>query len=171
MESPRSMNTTQQYPLSSLYGDYIRAAIGVLFFGMPLYFVKDSPILSTILTGILLVFIGFAAKIALRQLTIIETEEEGIIANGPLGRRIAWRDINKVALKFYSTRRDKNEGWMQLTLYSATEKMTLESSLDGFNDVADAVVQAGFRNNAEMDETTMENIASMGITINMAEEA
>jgi len=104
-------------------------------------------------------------------MTIIKTDDEGIIANGPLGRRIAWRDINKVALKFYSTRRDKNEGWMQLTLFSKAEKMTLESSLNGFNDIANNVVQAGFRNNAEMDETTMENIASMGITINMADEA
>jgi hypothetical protein len=169
--SPRNMSNAQEYPLSSLYGDYVRAAIGVLFFGTPLYFVKDSPILSTILAGILLVFIGFAAKVALRQMTIIKTDDEGIIANGPLGRQIAWRDINKVALKFYSTRRDKNEGWMQLTLFSKAEKMTLESSLNGFNDIANNVVQAGFRNNAEMDETTMENIASMGITINMADEA
>jgi hypothetical protein len=171
MESVGRMSSVHQYPLRSLYGDYVRAAIGVGFCSVPLSFVNDSPVLLTILSGVLLLFLGFGAKTAMRHLTVIETEEEGIIANGPLGQRIAWRDIDKVALKFYSTRRDTKEGWMQLTLYGATKKMTLESSLDGFNEVADAVIQAGFRNNAQMDETTMENVAAMGIVVDMADGA
>lgn len=165
------MSIARQYPLSSLYGDYIRAAIGVGFCSLPLSFVNDSPVLLTILTAVLLLFVGFGAKTALRHLTVIETDDEGIIANGPLGRRIAWRDIDKVALKFYSTQRDTKEGWMQLTLYGATKKMTIESTLNGFDEVADSVIQAGFRNNAQMDETTMENVTAMGITVDMADGA
>jgi hypothetical protein len=171
MESADGMNAAHQYPLNSLYGDYIRAAIGVGFCSVPLSFVNDSPVLLTILAGVLLLFLGFGAKTAMRHLTVIQTEEEGIIANGPFGRRIAWRDINKVALKFYSTRRDTKEGWMQLTIFGATGKLTIESSLDGFNDVANSVIQAGFRNNAQMDETTMENVAALGIVVDMADGA
>ncbi|MFT6579912.1 MAG: hypothetical protein ACJAU6_000335 [Alphaproteobacteria bacterium] len=165
------MSTVYQYPLISLYGDYIRAVCGAAFCGLPLLFVNGSPILSTILAAVFLLFVGFGAKTAIRHLTLIEIDDIGIIAKGPLGRRIAWRDIDKVVLKYYSTQRDKNEGWMHLSLFNGKQKLTVESTLSGFDDVVGPALQAGFKNDAAMDETTLENITALGISVDLADEA
>lgn len=170
MVGANRMSTVYQYPLTSLYGDYIRAVCGAAFCGLPLFYVNAGPILSTILGSVLLLFVGFGLKTAMRHFTIIEIDDIGVIARGPMGRRIAWKEIDKVVLKFYSTHRDKNEGWMHLSIFHGKNKMTIESTLSGFDDVVGPTIQAGFQNNATMDETTLENITAMGITIDLADE-
>lgn len=160
----------QRYPIKTLYGDYIRSAIGLAVFGTPLAFVSNSPVWSTILGGFFVLFLIFGIRTLNHQMTVVETSATGIATTGPLGKTFKWSEIEKVELSYYSTRRDKQDGWMQLSLFGPPGKMKLESSLEDFNAVAEMVIRAGFENSAEMGETTIENITNLGITLSYADE-
>lgn len=161
-----------RYPLKSLYGDYLRAAIGVGFIGTPLYLSGGSPIIGTILGAIVLLFVGFGLRTAVRHMTVIEVSSDGIATTGPFSRQIAWDDIRKVELKFFSTRREKKSGgWMQLKICGPNGCLRIESTLPGFDDITARAAAAAFRNGAEMNETTLENLDAMGVTITLPEGA
>lgn len=165
-----------RYPMKSLYGDYLRALIGIAILGTPFFFSAGSPILATILGLLLLLFVSFGIRTYLRQITTITVSEDAIEAVGPFGRRIAWNDITRVELKYYSTRRERagkggGDGWMQMKICNSGGCMKIDSSLQQFNDIAAKVAAAAFQNDAEMSETTMENFTAMGITVTIPEEA
>lgn len=161
-----------RYVRSSLYGDYLRAAIGTVFLGTPLYFAAGSPVIATILGTLLLLFVGFGVRTGLRQMTRIETTPDALVAIGPFGRAMPWAGINKVELKFFSTRRDRtgDDGWVQLNVCDPAGCLKLESSLTGFDELVAKVAKAAFHNAAEMSEVTVENLTMMGITLTFAEE-
>lgn len=162
---------TYSYPLTSLYGDYIRSVIGVLFMGTPLYFSMGTIFLTVIFGGLTLLFLVFGVRTGIRHLTVIEASEDAIATVGPLGRRIAWGDIAKVDLKYFSTRREKTaKGWMQLKVWGGSGSLQVESNLEGFDQVAAKVATAAFQNGAEMNETTVENFTAMGVTVDLPEE-
>lgn len=162
---------TYRYPLTSLYGDYLRSVIGLAFMGTPLYFSMGTTFLTVIFGALTLLFLAFGARTALRHFTVIEASADAISAIGPLSTRIAWSDISKVDLKYFSTRREKTaKGWMQLKLWDGSGKLQMESNLEGFDHVAAKVATAAFENGAEMNETTVENFTAMGVTVNLPEE-
>jgi hypothetical protein len=161
-----------RYLPSSLYGDYLRAAIGTAFLGPPLYFAAGSPVVATILGTLLLLFVGFGVRTAIRHFTRIETTPESLLAIGPFGRAMPWNGINKVELKYFSTQRDRKggDGWIQLKVCDQTGCMKLESTLERFDELVAKVATAAFSNGAEMSELTVENLTMMGITLTFPEE-
>lgn len=163
---------THSYPLTSLYGDYIRTLIGLVFMGVPFYFALGNLLMSVIFGGLTLLFLYFGLRTGIRHFTVIETSPEGIAAVGPLGRRIAWDDIAKIDLKYFSTSRDRKnkDGWMQLKICNAASCLKMESNIQGFEQIAAQAATAAFRNGAEMNETTVENFTAMGVTIDLPDE-
>lgn len=162
---------THSYPLTSLYIDYVQSIIGIAFMGTPFYFAMGNTFLMVIFGGLTLLFLAFGIRTGIRHATVIETTADGIAAVGPLGRRIAWNDISKVDLKYFSTRREKTaKGWMQLKVWGRSGSLQVESKLEGFDQVAAKVATAAFQNGAEMNETTVENFTAMGVTVDLPEE-
>ena len=162
---------THSYPLTTLYGDYVRAFIGVVFMGTPLYFAFGNTFMMVVLGSLTLLFLLFGIRTGLRHFTVIKTSAEGIASIGPLGRRLAWDDITKVDLKYFSTSREKkSEGWMQLKICNAGGCLKMESSLQGFEQIASQAANAAFHNGAEMNETTLENFTAMGVTVDLPDE-
>lgn len=163
---------THSYPLTSLYGDYIRTLIGLFFMGVPFYFAFPNLFMTIIFGSLTLLFLLFGLRTALRHVTVIETSPEGIATIGPLGKRMAWREIAKVDLKYFSTSRDKKskDGWMQLKICSNAGCLKMESNLPGFEQIVSKTATAAFQNGAEMNETTVENFTAMGITVDLPDE-
>lgn len=165
--------TTHSYPLATLYGDYLRALIGLGFVGTPFYFTLGSPILSVIFGSLVLLFLVFGIRTGIRHFTVIESTPEAIKANGPLGKQIAWRDIDRVDLRYFSTSRERKagKGWLQLKIYRGPVCLQMESNLQGFEEVAAQTATAAFNNGAKMNEATVENFTAMGVTVDLPEEA
>lgn len=163
---------THNYPLKSLYGDYVRSVIGLVFLGVPFFFSIGNMFMSVILGGLTLLFLVFGIRTAIRHFSVIETSPQGIVTIGPLGRRIAWSEITKVDLKYFSTSRDKNnkDGWMQLKICGIAGCLKIESNLTDFGQIAAQTANAGFANSAEMNETTVENFTAMGVTVSLPDE-
>ncbi len=147
-----------RYPLPSLYADYARAALGIAVTGIPMVMADLSGIAGTIVGLLAVVFIAYGARTAMRQFTVYEVSDQGIRAIGPLGRAIAWADLTDVQVRYYSTRRDNENGWMQLKVFAAQGNLSLDSSLEGFDELILRAVRVAETRGLELNETTLENL-------------
>ena len=161
------MSTVKQfrYPAPPLYGDYARAAAGLALTGIPPLLVPLSAWVAVPMMLAAALFVVFGARTAQRHATVIEMDDKGITARGPLGGSISWEHLAQVRLNYYSTRRDRGLGWMQLKLKGAGsgETVRLESTLDGFDEIAERVADVARRKGIGMTETTISNFAALGI--------
>lgn len=154
-----------RYPLRELSGDYVRAGLGLAATLGPLLFVPASPVMMWLLGGLAALFLAFGARTALRQLTVVRVDDAGITAIGPVGAAIAWGDLGRLALAYYSTRRDRTRGWMQLTLKGTGRGVRVDSTIDGFREIVAAAVRAAERNGVALSPATTGNLTALGIQV------
>jgi|HigsolmetaAR203D_1030402.scaffolds.fasta_scaffold00246_41 hypothetical protein len=155
--------STYRYPGESLAMDYARGIAGLVLTGAPLAALDPHWAVSLLLAGACATFGVFVLRTAQRHLTVFEVGDQGIVARGPLGGAIAWPELSDLTLRYYSTRRDRGRGWMQMTLRGSGRKLTLESSLSGFDDIAERAAAAARRNGLTLRETTLSNLVALGI--------
>ncbi len=105
----------------------------------------------------------YFARTVCRQLTHIELDETGIRAKGPLGAALRWEDLCSMRLEYYSTRRDREGGWMQLKLSDARRTIRIDSEIGGFAELARGVAAEARRRDLRLDESTRANFAMLGI--------
>jgi hypothetical protein len=160
-----------RYPVRELAGDYLRAGAGLAATMGPLLFVPASPVMMWLLGGLAALFLAFGARTALRQMTVVRVDDAGITAIGPVGATIAWNDLGRLALAYYSTRRDRTRGWMQLSLKGAGRGVRVDSTIDGFRDIALAAARAAERKGLALSPATTGNLAALGIEVHPAAEA
>ena len=157
--------TRYRYPPGPLLGDYARATAGLVLTGLPPLLLPLSPWVALPLVVAAGLFVLFAARTAQRHVTVIEMDDNGIHARGPLGGSIPWEHLAQVRLNYYSTRRDRGLGWMQLRLKGtgAGETVRLESTLDGFDEIAERVAGVARKRGIGMTDTTVSNFLALGI--------
>lgn len=156
---------THMYPVSSVLSDYLRAAAGLALTGGPVLLMDRLPAVSVvILGGLATLFAGFAIQTAWRQHCSLETSNE-TIAVVPKGTRLRWDCLTEVRLAYYSTRRDAEHGWMQLTLREGSRQIRVDSRLEGFADVARCSASAAWRNGLALGPATVSNLLALGIAL------
>ena len=156
---------SHRYPTKTLTGDYIRGGIGVVVTGSLLVAVQNFNVFHYILLAGVALFGGFVFRTWQRHQTSYELSEEGIWANGPLGKAIRWSEITEIRLKYFSTRRDRKEGWFQLTVKGAPGKISIDSDLEGFDAFLEACAPVVRVNQLELSEPTAENFAAAGFPV------
>ena len=104
------------YPARSLWPDYTRAGIGLAIALLPMPWVPPGSFGNWLLGLLALLFGGFAAMTWVKQRSTIRMNPDGIRIHGPFGKAIAWNALDRLALRFYSTRKERGHGWMQLKL-------------------------------------------------------
>jgi hypothetical protein len=169
-----------RYTDLALLGDYLRAAAGLAVgFGL-LFFTENSPILFYIALVLSLLFLAFAVRLAVRRVTVIAVDETGIGATasfgaaaplGPTGQgnaggrriatRIDWTDMREVAVRYYSTRRDRSGGWMQLVVKAPGRRIAADSTIGEFPALVTAVTLAARRHGLELSPTTLANVGAL----------
>ena len=159
------MTTIHRYPVASQRADLLRGGIGLLLTGVPLLLVSMHWIVALLFGGATLLFALFVGRVALRAMTVYETGPAGIVATGPFGGGIAWDDLSALKLHFYSTRRDRREGWMLLTLKGGGRTLKLESTLDGFDDIVDRAAEVAQAKRLPLGESTTNNLLAMGAPV------
>lgn len=159
-----------RYPVRALAGDYARASAGFAATMGPLLFVPASPVMMWVLGGLAALFLAFGARTALRQMTVVRVDDAGITAIGPLGASIAWDDLGRLALAYYSTRRDRTRGWMQLNVKGRGRSVRVDSSIDGFREIAAAAARVAERRGVALSPATIGNLAALGIAVRQPAE-
>lgn len=152
--------TTYSYPMIAVIGDYFRAATGLVISIVPLYLIS-RPLVTYLFGAMVVVFFAFGLRTLLRQKTRIEVTEEGIAVNLPSRRQLSWRDLEHLRIKYFSTRRNKLNGWMQLSLVGGGQAIRVDSKVDGFRDILDRATRAAAANGVALDEVTAANMAAL----------
>lgn len=155
--------TRHGYALAALRGDYIRAGLGVTVATLLLAFTPPSSTMFYVAAGLLVLFAGFAIRLLWRRGTVIEADDGGITARAPWGRprRIAWGDLRQVGVRYYSTRRDRTGGWMDMKIKGTQDRIAFDSALTGFADLALDVARAAEAQGLSLDDTTRINLAAL----------
>jgi hypothetical protein len=68
-------------------------------------------------------------------------------------------------LAYYSTRRDRKSGWMQLKLAAGRSRLSLDSRLDGFERLVRHAALAAAGRDLELSEATAANLHALGIRV------
>ena len=160
--------TVQRYPRVTLRNDYVRAAVGVAVC-VPLAAVsRGSSFGFWLFVGLTLLFAVFGARTWLRGRAEYRLTEAGLLRTnaalkGQAATGIAWSELTGLTLRFFPLRRDRSEGWMQLTVRRAGARLSLDSTLEDFDAIAEAALAAGLRNDLPMTQTTLANFRALGL--------
>lgn len=169
------MTSEHRYPFSWVAADYARGGAGLALTGLPLVLVGPAPIFAIILACLALAFATFLVRTAIRHRTVYVQNDDGISARGPFsgpqGRQVDWRSLSQIGLRYYSTQRNRENGWLQLTLQSAGgPTLRLESPLEGFGAIVERAVSAAQAANLALDESTIANMRAAGYRLSQADE-
>lgn len=152
------MSRVFRYSARSLAADYARSGIGAALFLGALAWLEPALAIGWILAAGAALFLVYFARTVCRQLTRIELDEAGIRAHGPLGATIRWAELRSLRLDYYSTRRDQEEGWMQLRLRGARRTIRADTGVAGFAELVRAAAMRAQAAGLELDETTRSNL-------------
>jgi hypothetical protein len=155
--------TEYHYGGSGIMADYARGGGGFLLCFLPLVLAEPGSVVGTILGLLAVLFAGFLCRTWRRQHMKIDADDEAVRAIGPFGHEIFWHDLTALKLSYYSTKRDKVGGWMQLVLKGGGGKaLKVDSSLEGFGEVVERAVACARRRGIELSPATVQNLESLG---------
>jgi len=160
-----------RYPRQTLWADYIRAGIGAVLCGLPLLLIDVNLWVALILGAGFVLFALFFARTALRQHTRYVLGPDTLCADGPAGTLVEWSRLDRMKLSYFSTKRDRSDGWMQLSVGSAGGRtVKVDSALEGFYDIVERAARAAEAGGLELSQATRVNLRSMGISVAGQEE-
>jgi hypothetical protein len=157
------------YPTSALLGDYARAAAGLVPTVAILTAVPVGTVAATVLGGFTVLFAVFGIRTALRHGTRIEATEAALSASGLRRVSIFWSELDRVKLVYYSTRRDRRNGWLQLELRSGSSTLRLDNRIEGFADLVQASARAAELRGLSFSPATSINLQALGVRLRAAE--
>jgi hypothetical protein len=150
-----------------LLPDYAGGAVGIALTVTPLALVHPARPVAWLLGAAAALFLVYFGRTLCRQLTHIELDETGIRVRGPaaglLSAAIRWEDLRSLRLDYYSTRKDRERGWMQVRLRDARRTIRLDSELDGFVDLLRIAVREARRRGIDLDQPTRANLEFLGL--------
>ncbi|MFN3461530.1 MAG: hypothetical protein ACK4ZN_11020 [Oceanibaculum sp.] len=158
------MVTELRYQREAIRADYIRAAIGLAFAVAPLLFIpRIHWIFAVILAVLGVLFLAFGVRTWLRGRTLVLASPEGLTLQDHRRRHLPWEALEEVRLAYFSTRRDRSQGWMQLTLIGNGTKISLDSPLDHFHEIAEEAARHVRARSLPVSTATVLNYESLGI--------
>ncbi len=156
--------TRHVYPGSALAGDYLRAAGGFAAAVAVLVALPVGPVAASIFAALAALFAIFGIRTGLRHATRVESDERGLVATGPLAATIPWAELDRLSLAYYSTRRDRREGWMLLSLRAGGAAIRLDSRIADFERLVERAARAAAMRGIEISAATAANLGALGIT-------
>ena len=152
-----------RYNRRDLNADYLRAGLGCAACIVPVFFLAPGAAATYVLAVPAVFFALFAVRTWKNAHTEIDMNSDGIAAQGGATAEIRWDALERVKLSYFSTRRDREAGWLQLKLHGSGSALTLHSSLDGFEEICQAAYRAAVARNLDLTDATARNFAELGL--------
>ncbi|HLZ65802.1 MAG TPA: hypothetical protein VKQ29_06195 [Aliidongia sp.] len=152
-----------RYPTRSLVEDYARGGAGLVFLAIAL--VPMHWVLHLVFGLMAVLLLSFGVRTYLRSRSRIVLDETGIAVIGPWRKRLAWTAIDGLKLRYFSTRRDRKRGWMELRLSAAGTRLTIESQIDGFEEIVRRAAAAAAARGLAVDPSTEGNLAALDVPV------
>ncbi|MGY8955694.1 MAG: hypothetical protein ACKVJT_01385 [Alphaproteobacteria bacterium] len=155
--------STHRYHRRDLNADLLRAGLGSAACITPLFLLEPGAIASYVLAVPAAFFILFGLRTWAHGRTRVTLDDSGVVIDGWTASRLSWRDLETLKLSYFSTRRDREAGWMHLTLRGAGTKLSIHSTLEGFEDVCRQALRAAQTHDVELSDATARNFAALGM--------
>lgn len=168
---PPEPMSLHRYSFGALIGDYTRTAIGLLLTLGPLLVTTPLAIITAILAALAALFFAYGIRTVIRHCTAIGVSDKAMEARGPLGTRLAWQDVKGFSLRYFSTKRDRTGGWMQLKVRGRFRAIRVDSSIDGFESILSASARAVRARGLKLDPSTVENLRARGVRLMIDDSA
>ena len=163
MRAAEAGESRHRYPARAVMLDYLYAGLGLLFTLGPLAGTAPSGPAAWVLGGLAALFAVYGARTALRHRTCLRVSEEELVVEGLLRRHLPWDRLTRCTLGYYSTRRNRDRGWMQLTLKTERRSLRIDSQIEGFERIVRRAALAAAARGLAFDHTTQENLRALGI--------
>ncbi|WP_300299151.1 hypothetical protein [Ferrovibrio sp.] len=159
--------TRLYYPLSGLWPDYLRAGLGLATCLGLLLFATPQSVIFMLLVGLSLLLAWLGAVTIWRQQIEILLDESGVARSSRwgIGRQLVmpWSGLRNVTLRYYSTRRDRSEGWLLLTIEGDTGILRADSDLIGFPMLVERTMAAAGERSIALSDATRLNATRLNI--------
>ena len=152
-----------RYPARAVLLDYLYSGLGLLFTLGPLGLAASAGPAAWVLGGLGALFAVYGVRTVLRHRTCLRLSEEKLVVEGLLRRHLRWDELTRCTLGYYSTRRNRDRGWMQLTLKTGRRSLTIDSQIEGFDRIVRRAVHAAAGCGIALDHATQENLRALGI--------
>ena len=152
-----------------MLGDYLRAAAGFLPTAAVFATVPVGAAAATVLAAFATLFAVFGIRTALRHGTRLQMSEAALSASGLVRVSIEWDRLDKMTLAYYSTRRDRRDGWMQLELRSGRSSLRVDSRIEGFAELVERSARAAEQRGLPLKPATLANLQALGVRFREAE--
>jgi hypothetical protein len=160
-----TVTTRHVYPTAAMIGDYLRAAAGLVPTGVVFATEPVGTVAATVLGSFAAVFGIFGLRTVLRHGTRLEMSDTELRAFGAWPCTITWADLDRMKLTYYSTRRDRRSGWMQLDLAAGGSRVKLDSRIAGFDRLVRSAAEVAVSRGVALNEATLTNLEALGIRL------
>lgn len=156
-----AVRTRFHYPVRALAFDYAGAAAGLALTLGVVVFARPAVPAAAVLTLAALLFSVYFGRTVCRQLTHFELDDAGLRARGPMGGALRWDQLCSLRLDYFSTRADREGGWMQLRLRDARRTIRIDSELEGFVALVRHAAREAAQRGLALDAATAANLEAL----------
>ncbi|MCP4048610.1 MAG: hypothetical protein GY732_21750 [Gammaproteobacteria bacterium] len=149
-----------QYPKGTFRWDCLRGFSGLSLASVLFLLGSPGVFVSVVLAGLAGLFLVFLYNAWRRTGQSFELGEDHL-QRKPDGRSIHWSDLSDLSLAYYTTRRDQQAGWLELTLIADAQTIRIDSRLTGFNDLLQRALRAAGDNHLELSPATCNNAGDL----------
>lgn len=149
--------TVHRYPAAALHKSYLLVVAGVVVVSLIAFAARGNIVLSVLCITIVVFFVAYGARTYARGKSAVIVDDSGLHVAGPWPRSARWKELTGLRLAYYTTRRDGENGWMELSVRGRDGRITLDSDIDGFAEIADRCRAAADALDLELSPSTRRN--------------
>lgn len=154
-----------KYRRDGLLWDCIKGSLGLALVALPLIFGEPVTWLYYVLLGLCFIFIIFLGRNWIRYNSEFQLTGDELSQLKPQSKKLSFKDLQKFKLRYYSTKRSRDDGWMFLQLKSKDTSFNIDSHLDGFEEILKRAALGANMANLNLDPTTIANLSAADINL------
>lgn len=156
--------SVHRYPPQTLVGDYMRAGLGLLLTLPPLLWLGPGFAIGLALVIVAGVCLFFVIRTVERNRAVVSVDDDAIVVTSFSRSEVRWADLARMTLAYYAVKRDKQDGWMELTLKDAKSTIKLDSRLENFREIIVRAARVARERQLPLNQITLSNLKALKIT-------
>ena len=153
--------TTLAYPPSALVSDIARGGLGAALCLLVLVAVRPVWWLQVVLAVLALLFAVFSIRALARVRQRLLVQDDALVEVSS-SRQWQWDELESLRLRYFSTRRDQRQGWMELTLKFSASQVSVDSRMSGFDVLVARALSVARSKSLLLDASTLRNMEHLG---------
>lgn len=150
-----------RYPARTIRAAIFRAISGLAVISVLALAIEFSAAVLAVYALLIVIFLAYCVRTLLRAASTIVSDDGGLRVLGPRPREVGWSELTDVRLSYYTTRRDGEKGWMELTLISPDGTIRMDSDITDFARIARLSQRAAAARGLNLSAVTIRNFEAL----------